>query len=219
MGWGLVVGIDTINIMVSACETGHHWQRALMLSLPARHLSDGEGDDRGAVADGLTYGALVGACAKGFQWKHASALLSEIRSQQQRLNIIFYNAALDACAKCRHWELAVDMLCNARCTRASPDLGTYNAAVLACEGQPALLLLDEMHALGLEVNVEAYTNALSSWPSSVQHQSRTLAQMRETRIEPDEIVIASIVDAFVQGKRVCVDIPLLLEQVARIAVA
>ena len=82
--------------------------------------------------DAVTYGALVGACARGQQWRPAVALLSEAESCRLHLNVVTCNMAMGACATAGEWQVALDLLSDVVAS-AQPDLVTYNAAINACK--------------------------------------------------------------------------------------
>ena len=100
------------------------WQQALGLLETAQ--------EQRKRTDAVTYGALVGACAKGQQWRAAVSLMSEADSLRLHLNVVTANMAMGACAALGEWQVALAMLSDVVAS-AQPDLVSYNAAINACK--------------------------------------------------------------------------------------
>eukprot|EP00435_Cladocopium_sp_Y103_P025163 s1174_g6.t1 len=89
------------NGTLSACEKSSHWEFALHSFL--------QRINRPLKVDGFTLNALLGALARGSQWRWALQLLQ----QGQRLrwsNLISYNTAMLACVESEQWTHLLQLL-------------------------------------------------------------------------------------------------------------
>ena len=131
-------------------QTKGLWQQALGL-LESAHLQRRR-------LDAVTYGSLVGACAKAKEWQAAVSLMSEAESSRLHLNVVTTNMAMGACAAFGEWEVAVALLSRLSSLPAPvpPDLVSYNAAINACKEasawQKALGLFQELHSNRLQAD-------------------------------------------------------------------
>ncbi|CAL1134379.1 unnamed protein product [Cladocopium goreaui] len=87
------------NGTLSACEKSSHWEFALHSFL--QHIN------RPLKVDGFTLNALLGALARGSQWRWALWIL---QGQLRWANIISYNTAMLACVESEQWNQLLQLL-------------------------------------------------------------------------------------------------------------
>lgn len=82
----------------------------------------------------VTFGAIIGACEKGSQWRQSLRLLGRLQREDLEPNVIACSAVISACAKGDQWQLALQLLAH-----------VVETGALAC-GSACVL---EMISLGL----------------------------------------------------------------------
>ncbi|CAK9040966.1 unnamed protein product [Durusdinium trenchii] len=97
----LRASLATWGALISACEKGRQWQKALAF---LRRLGKEE-------ADVICYSAAISALEKGQQGHLAIELLDEMTLLQLEADAISRNAAISACARSGDWDMALSLLC------------------------------------------------------------------------------------------------------------
>ena len=81
--WEVKLEPDVISYsaVISACEKGEQWQRALSLLSEMRGVK--------LAPNVISYSAGISACEKGEQWQRALALLSEMWEVKLKPDVIY----------------------------------------------------------------------------------------------------------------------------------
>jgi pentatricopeptide repeat protein len=186
------------SCVISACEKGRQWKKALALLEEVK-------ERKGIEPDVKMYNPAISACEKGGQWEKALALLEEVKEREGIEPTVYtYSAAISACEKGGQWEKALALLEEVKERKGiEPDVYTYSAAISACEkgGQweKALALLEEVkERKGVEPNVKTYTAAISACEKGGQWE-KALALLEEVKerkgIEPTVYTYSAALNA------------------------
>eukprot|EP00397_Hematodinium_sp_SG-2012_P056480 GEMP01069724.1.p1 GENE.GEMP01069724.1~~GEMP01069724.1.p1 ORF type:complete len:310 (+),score=62.08 GEMP01069724.1:56-931(+) len=160
--------VVSYNAVMSACEKGAQWERALSLF---HHMITAKGIHPTVIS----YNAVISACAKGAQWTLALALLRTMRhTHKLKPNDISYNAAVSACEKAANWASALSLLRDMRQDAIPPNTISYSAAISACDRGGAhwvhaLHLFATMQHLSIHRDTIAYVATISALEHSNQH--------------------------------------------------
>ncbi|CAE7520909.1 rsmF [Symbiodinium natans] len=104
---------------VASSETAWWWKTLDLLSV--------------SCADGVAYGAAMGACGKDAKWLVAAQLLVQGQAQLLEKHCILYNALVTACERGLAWPFALHLLPELSAASVEISDVTYNAAISACE--------------------------------------------------------------------------------------
>ena len=64
----------------------------------------------------VTFGAIIGACDKGSQWRQSLRFLGRLQGELEP-NVIAFSAVISACAKGDQWQMALQLLADVVETR------------------------------------------------------------------------------------------------------
>ncbi|CAM9808260.1 unnamed protein product [Phaeothamnion confervicola] len=150
---GVRPDVVSYNTCMHVCGRAKQWQRVL-------HLL-GDMKVHGPTPNVYTWNTALSALARGGQHAAALGLLDEMRGAGQRPDAVTYRAAAAACEQGGLWEAALELLEQHRAELGSePDVQMYTSVVNACrrarQAGPALQLLDEMAAKGVEATDRIY---------------------------------------------------------------
>ena len=87
------------NAVISCCEKGLQWQRALDFLAQMRCQE--------VAASVITYNAVISACGRCQEWQWALQIFDDMKMLRMRRNVITYNAMLSSCE--RNWQLALQL--------------------------------------------------------------------------------------------------------------
>ena len=88
------------NAVISCCEKGLQWQRALDFLVQMRRQE--------VESSVITYNAVISACGRCQEWQWALQIFDDMKMSRMRRNVITYNAMLSSCE--RNWRLALQLL-------------------------------------------------------------------------------------------------------------
>eukprot|EP00435_Cladocopium_sp_Y103_P033078 s1240_g8.t1 len=142
----------------------------------------------------VTFGAIIGACEKGSQWRHSLRLLGRLQRDAEP-NVIACSAVISACAKGDQWQLALQLVADVVETRLEPNVQTYTAAISSCREQwpRALQLLLEMQTSHLEANIITYSAVISCCPW--QWALQLLVELEEGHLQSDVVLYNTVLRA------------------------
>lgn len=138
-----------------------------------------------------SYQAVVGACARGLQWRHVMELVNEMRRLRVRLDPDSYSSAIRACEVLGRWEVALAFLqemWKAPDICVVPNLQTYDSTIMVCSRnacwKQALELLREMPEVGLRCSTASYNGTIHACQKS-DHWERAVELILEMWEVPD----------------------------------
>eukprot|EP00927_Polykrikos_kofoidii_P031074 TRINITY_DN26736_c0_g1_i1.p1 TRINITY_DN26736_c0_g1~~TRINITY_DN26736_c0_g1_i1.p1 ORF type:complete len:516 (-),score=84.66 TRINITY_DN26736_c0_g1_i1:41-1363(-) len=92
----------SFNAVISACDKGHFWEKALCLLLSAGKQECGP--------DVITFNASIGACSRGRQWERALELLLLMMDLRVCPTVTSFNTCMIAWEEGERWAEALSML-------------------------------------------------------------------------------------------------------------
>ncbi|CAJ1347817.1 unnamed protein product, partial [Effrenium voratum] len=149
---GLQPDLITYSSLISACEKGLVWRRALAIF---SELSWGEDPgtgkreavNRGIKPDLVLCNAVVSACEKGQQWEKALWLVMTLRKLGPSPDAVSYSAAISACSKSA-WPWALWLFTHAGDVSLPAASAALGAVARARSWQVALALASLMRQRG-----------------------------------------------------------------------
>jgi len=131
--------LATYRALLTACEKGGQWERAVAL------FADMVVEERGLRPDAECYAALISACGRGGQWQRASLFFEDMQRRGIRPTLATYNALISAFGRSGEWRRAMDIFHRLKRIETTamtttkkttpllkPDMSTYDAAIAAC---------------------------------------------------------------------------------------
>eukprot|EP00434_Breviolum_minutum_P009870 symbB.v1.2.008696.t1/scaffold543.1/size336731/9 len=115
----VVPNVVTYGAIISACEKGGQWQRALALFQTML--------EEKVVPNVVIYGAIISACEKGGQWQRALALFQTMPEEKVVPNVVIYGAIISAFARDDQWQQSLAMLNLMIDLQVERDIVTYSA--------------------------------------------------------------------------------------------
>lgn len=194
---GLQPTTTMYNILISACDKGGHWKKALeyLGQLRSRQLKP----------DLVTYNSLLSALEREQQAEAAEECLRALKEEGLRPQIRTYNALIAACdrtanlARAMHWFEAM------RAEGISPDVVTYNALISCCDKagrwDTALQMVERMRSEGLAPNTITFSSAIAACEKGGEWE-RALAlfdDMPAAGCAPNGITYNSLISACAAG--------------------
>eukprot|EP00913_Durusdinium_trenchii_P031412 g29409.t1 len=133
----------SFNSAISLCEKFGVWMQALGFWRAMTTQQDGLADPRQIcrmdfqhiAADAVTFGALLSAAEKAFQWQRALEIFAAMPASKVEPNLICFNAILSSCENMGMWQEALVLLASLMQMRLAPDFITFNAVLRSCEKQ------------------------------------------------------------------------------------
>ena len=194
---GLTPNTVSFNVLISACERGGEWERALDCydSLKLAGLSP----------DLITFNTLISVCAKGGQWAAAEECFKRMLQEGLAPKTITFNALISACEKGAALPRALHWFTDMRSRGVDADTITYNALVSCCEKagrwDTALEVLGWMEASKVAPNTITYSALIAACEKGGEWE-RALAlfdEMPGQGVTPNQITYNSLISACAAG--------------------
>jgi pentatricopeptide repeat protein len=149
----------TFNVLISACERGAEWKRALNCYDMLKAIP-------GLRPDSITFNSLISVCEKGGQWAAAEECFKRMREEGLVPTTVTYNALISCCEKAGRWDTAVSIFDSMRGGPVKPTTITFSALIAALEKggewERALKMFEEMPAMGCQPNHITYNSLVSA---------------------------------------------------------
>jgi pentatricopeptide repeat domain-containing protein 1 len=113
--------VITYSALISACEKGAQWQRAMEVFKEMKTA--------GVKPDDITYSALISACEKGAQWQRAMEVFKEMKAAGVKPDAITYSALISACEKGAQWQRAMEVFKEMKAAGVQPNRPTFNPLI------------------------------------------------------------------------------------------
>ena len=198
-----VVPDDVVyNAIISACEKGGRWQRALALfqTMPEQRL----------VPDVVGYGAIISACEKGGQWQRALALFQTMPEERVVPNVVIYGAIISAFEKGGEWQRALALFQTMPGEKVVPNDFVYNAIISAFEKggewQRALALFQTMPEERVVPDVVSFGSVINAFARDDQWQQSLamLSLMVDLQVERNIVIYNALFDCpSIQSSGLC----------------
>ncbi|CAJ1420432.1 unnamed protein product [Effrenium voratum] len=145
---GLQPDLITYSSLISACEKGLVWRRALAIFSELSWGEDpGTGKREGIKPDLVLCNAVISACEKGQQWEKALWLVMTLRKLGPSPDAVSYSAAISACSKSA-WPWALWLFTHAGDVTLPAASAALGAVARARRWQVALALASLMRQRG-----------------------------------------------------------------------
>ncbi|KAK3262832.1 hypothetical protein CYMTET_28338, partial [Cymbomonas tetramitiformis] len=190
---GVEPNVITYNSLISACEKGGQWEKALEVFAGMKKA--------GVEPNVITYSSLISACEKGGQWEKALEVFAGMKKAGVEPDVITYNSLISACEKGGQWEKALEVFAGMKKAGVEPDVITYSSLISACEkgGQweKALEVFAGMKKAGVEPDVITYSSLISACEKGGQWEKalEVFAGMKKAGVEPDVITCNVLLNA------------------------
>ncbi|CAE7500055.1 unnamed protein product, partial [Symbiodinium necroappetens] len=200
--------VVTYSSVITACERGGQWQRALLLF----HQMKVEGVEANVV----TYNTAMTACERGSHWPGSLELFDEMEEHKLLPTVVSFGAAINACGQGQSWERVLAFLAKMRdsvggcpcfigevffllrsfrSTRRGifdeADVrgnrviytGSMDALSSASQWQLALLLWDDLrNDPGNQIDAASFSIAMGAWACGTHwQQALSLLHVLDTR--------------------------------------
>lgn len=169
------------NALITCCEKGRQWHRALV-------LLSAMGDN----ADVFSFSAAISACEKCGHWQIALQLFENMATARVTADEIGFNAAISACEKGGQWPSAAQLLQRMAIRRCLASVVSFSAAISACatEWLAALCMLESMESTQVKSNEVTFNALLNCCEKSWQH-GLSIADMRQLQLLPDVVTLST----------------------------
>ncbi|CAE7694879.1 unnamed protein product [Symbiodinium sp. CCMP2592] len=159
--------VVTYSSVITACERGGQWQRALLLF----HQMKVEGVEANVV----TYNTAMTACERGSHWPGSLELFAEMEEHKLLPTVVSFGAAINACGQGQSWEKVLGFLAKMRASdlRANRVIytGSMDALSSASQWQLALLLWDDLrNDPANQADAASYSTAMGAWACGAHWQ-------------------------------------------------
>ncbi|CAL1172598.1 unnamed protein product [Cladocopium goreaui] len=176
------------NALITCCEKGRQWHRALV-------LLSAMGDN----ADVFSFSAAISACEKCGHWQIALQLFENMATARVTADEIGFNAAISACEKGGQWPSAAQLLQRMAIRRCLASVVSFSAAISACatEWLAALCMLESMESTQADESMkpvksnEVTFNALLNCCEKSWQHGLSIADMRQLQLLPDVVTLST----------------------------
>ncbi|CAE7225586.1 Rf1 [Symbiodinium microadriaticum] len=171
--------VVTYSSVITACERGGQWQRALLLF----HQMKVEGVEANVV----TYNTAMTACERGSHWPGSLELFEEMEEHKLLPTVVSFGAAINACGQGQSWERVLAFLAKMRASDVRGNrviyTGSMDALSSASQWQLALLLWDDLrNDPGNQIDAASFSIAMGAWACGTHwQQALSLLHVLDTR--------------------------------------
>eukprot|EP00450_Noctiluca_scintillans_P020731 CAMPEP_0194533120 /NCGR_PEP_ID=MMETSP0253-20130528/70899_1 /TAXON_ID=2966 /ORGANISM="Noctiluca scintillans" /LENGTH=370 /DNA_ID=CAMNT_0039378643 /DNA_START=110 /DNA_END=1222 /DNA_ORIENTATION=- len=142
----------------------------------------------------MSHNLAMNACARGFRWQVALALLADMSTVLVQPDTASYNVVIPPCGKSSNWTIAVNLWEAMGKTCLQPDRFSYNSIISACDRgwqwERSLIFLGMMEKSKVKECERSYASAISACAKAAQWRLALacLSSLSSRSLQPDTVV-------------------------------